>query len=216
MGAELGAVYSELWQEVARLHIKWDEYVELFGTKESRVELLNEAAPHFFGTIQSTLWDAVLLHIARLTDPAQSRAKGGLRQNLTVRRMTPLIANPQARQDMEYAIEELDKACVFARDWRNRRIAHGDYDLAMNQSAEPLSDASRLHVKAALAGLTATLNVVSITYLDRTNLFDSGPSVGGAVELLYVIDRGVQAHRARAERIKTGQFDPDDFKPRDL
>ena len=34
MGSYLGAVYySTLWQDVALLHVKWDEYVQLYGTK---------------------------------------------------------------------------------------------------------------------------------------------------------------------------------------
>ena len=37
MGRELGEVYHHLWQEVASVHQKWDEYVELFGTKTTRI-----------------------------------------------------------------------------------------------------------------------------------------------------------------------------------
>ena len=58
-GQALGEQYSALWQEVAWLHAKWGEYVELFGTKSSRVDLLNEAAPYFFGQLQYTLWSAI-------------------------------------------------------------------------------------------------------------------------------------------------------------
>ena len=45
MGDELGVVYSALWQEVAWVHGNWSDFVTLFGTKESRVNLLNAAAP---------------------------------------------------------------------------------------------------------------------------------------------------------------------------
>ena len=38
---DLGEVYAGLWQEVASIHSKWSEYVELYGTKESRLDLLN-------------------------------------------------------------------------------------------------------------------------------------------------------------------------------
>jgi hypothetical protein len=49
MGEPLGTQFAELWQEVARFHMKWLEYVELFGTKESRFDLMNQAAPCSFG-----------------------------------------------------------------------------------------------------------------------------------------------------------------------
>ncbi|WP_407690639.1 AbiU2 domain-containing protein [Rhodocyclus tenuis] len=69
MGGEIGKVYSALWQEVAWINKKWNQYVELFGTSPERIELLNRAAPSFFRTFQDSLLDDVLLHLARLTDP---------------------------------------------------------------------------------------------------------------------------------------------------
>lgn len=52
MGDHAGAIYSQLWQELAWLNRAWAEYVALFGTKESRVVLLNEAAPAFTRIVQ--------------------------------------------------------------------------------------------------------------------------------------------------------------------
>lgn len=218
MGPELGAFYSELWQEVARLHSKWDEFVVLFGEKASRIDLMNAAAPKLFRIVQDTLWEAVLLHIARLTDPAETGRGKGARQNLTVQRLPLLVADCQTRKDLDYTIKELLKACEFARDWRNRHIAHGDYDLSMGlPAAVPLKGASRLHVKAALAGFTATLNVVSLHYLDGTNnLFDSGPSIGGAMNLLHVLDDGLTVQRERWARMNAKTADLKDFEARDL
>jgi hypothetical protein len=43
MGEQLGAQFHALWQEVALLHLRWAEFVELFGTKRSRVDLLNHS-----------------------------------------------------------------------------------------------------------------------------------------------------------------------------
>ena len=80
MGDQLGPLYAELWQEVAGLHMKWAEFVTLFGTKPSRIELLNKVAPEFFSIVQNALWENALLHIARLTDPQKSRGK----QNLSI------------------------------------------------------------------------------------------------------------------------------------
>jgi hypothetical protein len=80
MGLDLGSVYDALWQQVAWVHAKWSDYVVLFGTSESRVKLLNEASPAFFRHAQDSIWESVLLHITRLTDPP---ATGG-KQNLTV------------------------------------------------------------------------------------------------------------------------------------
>ena len=55
-------------QEAAFLHLKWNEYVVLFGTGPERVDLLNRAAPGFFHLVQDSWWDDLLLHISRMTD----------------------------------------------------------------------------------------------------------------------------------------------------
>jgi hypothetical protein len=48
MGDPLGVQYSALWQEVANIHLNWGEFVELYGTKPERLELINRAAGTFF------------------------------------------------------------------------------------------------------------------------------------------------------------------------
>jgi AbiU2 len=68
MGDELGALYSALWQELAIAHLYWHEYVELFGAKPERVDVINKAAPAFFRMLQDELWEMSLLYLARLTD----------------------------------------------------------------------------------------------------------------------------------------------------
>jgi hypothetical protein len=55
MGHPLGAQYSALWQEVAKIHLNWGEFVELYGTKPERLELINRAAGTFFGVVQRSL-----------------------------------------------------------------------------------------------------------------------------------------------------------------
>ncbi|OYY51379.1 MAG: hypothetical protein B7Y54_10510 [Polaromonas sp. 35-63-240] len=90
MGEHAGSIYSQLWQELARLYRTWAEYVALFGTKESRVALLNEAAPAFTRIVQDFLWEGVILHIARLTDPPKSMGK----PNLSVRALEEIVISP--------------------------------------------------------------------------------------------------------------------------
>ena len=83
MGEPLGKFFNALWQEVAWLYTKWNEYVALYGTKPSRIDLMNKAAPRFFRIVQDSLWEVTLLHIARLTDPPKSAGK----DNLSIKRI---------------------------------------------------------------------------------------------------------------------------------
>ena len=61
MGEDLGSLYHALWNELAWLYSKWGEYVELFGTKLSRIDLVNRAAGLFFRIVQDSLWEDSLL-----------------------------------------------------------------------------------------------------------------------------------------------------------
>ena len=156
LGDELGSLYHELWNDVVRLHSKWDEFIELFGSKPSRVELLNKSAPLFFRTAQDSLWESTLLHITRLTDPAKSCGK----DNLSITRLLNHVED-EIKETLAIQIDEAVEKANFSRDWRNRRIAHNDLDLAMNRQVEPLAPASREKVKEAMVSITKVLNVIS-------------------------------------------------------
>lgn len=212
MGTELGAIYNALWQQLAWLHSKWAEYVDLFGTKESRVALMNEAAPRFFRIVQDSIWDDVLIHIARLTDPPKSAG----RANLTIQRL-PALVGAAVKAEVNGKIAVALTRSAFARDWRNRRIAHGDYELALDLSAAiPLAPASRQMVCEALESVCDVINAVGLHYLDSTSFFDSRSSHQGAVSLLHVIAAGLEAERERSARIQSGQIDLSELRPRDL
>ncbi len=212
MGEELGSLYDALWQEVAWLYGKWSEYVALFGTRESRVDLLNQAAPSFFRIVQDSLWEDVLLHIARLTDPPKSAGKS----NLTVRRLTSAINHPETKAAVTELIAKALLDSAFCRDWRNRRLAHRDLHFALARTAEPLQPASREKVDEVLRAVAGVLNAVANHYLDSTTFFDIDCESDGAFSLLHVLDAGLNAERARRERIKSGKFDQTDFKSRNL
>ncbi|HKT32773.1 MAG TPA: hypothetical protein VJS89_09850 [Gammaproteobacteria bacterium] len=212
MGDDLGRLYSALWQEIVWLHRKWTEYVVLFGTKESRIELLNNAAPQFARMVQDSLWEDVLLHMARLTDPPKSAGKS----NLSIQALLPLIDHTETKTTVQSQIARALAASEFCRDWRNRHLAHRDLHLALKLGAEPLKSGSRLNVTEALKSFATILNTISARYLESTTFFDSDADFGGALSLLAVLDLGLAAKEAKRERLKNGIYEPDDYKQRDL
>lgn len=214
MGADLGGTYSALWQQLSRLHQKWGHYVDLFGTSPKRIALLNETAPNFFRIVQDSLLEDVFLHIARLTDPPKSSGK----DNLSFKRLLVLLANSTLRNEVESRLIALGTASAFARDWRNRRLAHGDLALALDQAAQPLAPASRAHVKEALAAMDNVLNTVSMHFHQSTTMFEFAgePSAGGATSMLYFLHAGKEAESRRRERIRNGNFTPEDIEHKNL
>ena len=145
------------------------------------------------------------------TDPAKSCGK----DNLSITRLLNHVED-EIKETLAIQIDVAVEKANFSRDWRNRRIAHNDLDLAMNRQVEPLAPASREKVKEAMVSITKVLNVISQHYMGSTTIFDLSKGVHGAVSLLYVLDDGVKAANERSERIQSGKYLPDDFKRRDL
>jgi hypothetical protein len=215
MGEPLGALYSTLWQAVATIHFHWQEYVELFGMKPKRIDLLNRSSPAFFRMLQDELWENSLLHLARLTDPAATQGKVD-RSNLTIRALPALITDAKLKGEVSKLIAEAIKQTEFCRDWRNRHIAHRDLKLALQQPTTPLAEGSRAQVKAALKAISDVLNALEGHYFQSETRFDIGGPLGGAISLLYVLDDGLRAEEARQERLEAGKPLEDDFVARDL
>jgi hypothetical protein len=209
MGAALGEIYSELWQQLCALHRKWGEYVALYGTNPQRIDLLNATAPAFFRTVQDCLWEDTLLHLARITDSPSTAGK----ENLSFRRIPSLVPDPHHCAQLKALVEKAVDATAFARDWRNRRLAHRDLMLALDRPTEPLAAASRAHVKDALSALGEVLNFLSDHYLQSTTAFEfaAEPTAGGASTLLYYLRAGKNAEHQRRERLKNGMLTKEDL-----
>jgi len=212
MGEELGSLYTALQNEVAWVYSKWWEYVELFGTKPSRVELLNKAAPYFFRIVQDSLWEDILLHIARLTERTRTAGK----RNLTIQRLPWLVVDEKVGENITELTNSAIAKADFCKDWRNRHIAHRDLKLALDQAAEPLKAASHAKVKDVLDNIAAVLNAVSQYYMNSTTSFEEMRTLHGAVSLLYILDSGLKAKEERLQRIEKGDYRPADLKAPDL
>jgi hypothetical protein len=84
------------------------------------------------------------------------------------------------------------------------------------RGAEPLKTGSRQSVREILQTLGQILDAVSSQYLGSTTYFALDTDAGGALSLLYVLDDGLRMKEARRERLRQGQVEPDDHKPRDI
>jgi hypothetical protein len=107
-------------------------------------------------------------------------------------------------------------ATAFARDWRNRHIAHRDLKLALEASPTPLADASRAQVNEALKALEAVLNALAKHYFESETRFDLVARLNGAVSLLYVLDDGAKVQDERNKRLQEGKPVEGDFAVREL
>lgn len=212
MGEDLGILFNALYNESLWLMYIWKEYIEIYGTKESRVKLVNEAAPFFFYTVQRTLWDNTLLGICRITDPPETLGK----RNVTFQAIPNFITDEPLKATIDDLVKGLLEKSGFCRDWRNRRISHNDYILKTNPTVKPLEPASVEKVNKVFEGIERLINQIQLHYLGSTLLFDFIEAHRGARSLLYVIDDGLKREKEKMERRKAGIMSPEDQRVRDI
>lgn len=208
MGTDFGSLFHSLYNEITWLTFKWIEFKELFGSKESRFELMNKAAPFFFYTVQKTLWENLLLGVARITDPPESFKK----KNTTLQAIGQHLLDPTFRADFEKDLMEILDECKFCRDWRNRWIAHMDYELGVNRdSAKPLEPATRLKLRLTIEKIHSLYNKISLKYLGSTVAWQVLTSDRGAISLLHKIEDGIRFDEEEHKRMLNGNWKPDDY-----
>jgi hypothetical protein len=205
MGSCIGPIFNALYHDVLWLHMRWNQYRLLYGEKPERIDMLNEAAPVFFRLLQDTLWEQTLLDISRLNDPAQ-QGKNGKYLNLSLEQLAQSFPSDSPLKAITIErLRDVRNAAAFAVDWRNRRIAHRELNLALQRPVRPLTPGSRLKVEMALSRIDDLMNEINKHYLDSTIIFAGMDMQGDATQLLYRLRDGIQAEREMVERMRVGR-----------
>jgi hypothetical protein len=205
MGPELGERYHILWNQCALLHMKWDNYVEMFGSDQEQFDVMNGVAPGFFNLVQSTFWEGIILHLCRFADPANVSHRKTMS-------LEALLALPNSNKVLKLTglITEARHKIKFAQDWRNRSLAHLDLDYALDQQAKPLAPASRAHVRDAINAIVAVLQSVEMHFTSC----EIGFCGTGAREASFVLRELKLISSLRSERegrLKNGSATEDDL-----
>ena len=73
---------------------------------------MNRSAGHFFRMVQDGLWEGIVLHVARLTDPSHSQGRKD-RQNLTLHNLPDLIPDKKLKDARNWPAALLVRDCGF-------------------------------------------------------------------------------------------------------
>jgi hypothetical protein len=229
MGDKLGSFFNQLYNQVAHLYLKWNEYNELFDKNPLRVDLLNKAAPNFFYIVQKIMEDDIALHISRLTDKLKSHR--GKYEYFTIERLSKLIMEKELEgvdeKELDYKkkeaakkiqplndhIKEAIKKAKPVLEQRNKRIAHIEYS-SVSKNVKPPVKLIIADVRYAIEAIVAVLNYVANHYLGTTIVFNYIIVSESAIDLLYVIDYGLKAKEVERKRIEAGDY-PDDYNAPD-
>lgn len=194
MGEDLGASFYELYRKLVELHILWQQYRQPFGGDTETVHLLNRTSGLFFKIVQDELWDSVLLGVSRLTDPPAT----GKNKNLTIQSLAPLIEDAGLRAEIQSLCEKALDAAEFAREHRNKRIAHQDHDYLSGRGSNPLGGICRNLVEQMLAALRAVLNHLDGHLRDCTVMYEKFVDESGARLLVHKLRKLEQLENAAA------------------
>ena len=160
MGADLGMAFSVLDHNVIELHVLWKQYRELFCNDSEVVALLNRTAGLFFNVVQDELWDSVLLGILRLTDKSKTIGK----PNLTLAALQSLVPESELKESVMKLVEIAEQKTSGAREHRNQRIAHQDYNYGMNRDSYLLEDINVQMVEEMLSAIRAVMHCFEVHF----------------------------------------------------
>jgi hypothetical protein len=125
-----------------------------------------------------------------MTDPPGT----GKHKNLTVQSLSPLITDSTLRAEAQDLCTKAVAAAEFAREHRNKRIAHQDHNYLSNRNSNPLSGISRAAVESMLAALRNVLNHLDNHFRDNTVLYERFIDDSGARLLIQKLSRLERLH----------------------
>jgi len=181
MAQKIDKLLQAISEELGELHLKWLLFSQLYEDEEI-VELLNESAPTFFGVCQSVFLNDIILSISRLTDSS----KTGDKENLTLARIVDIIdpSSVQLKTELVETLEIVKNSCDFARNHRNRRVAHTDLKTYFQDHPEPLLSITREKIEEALLGLRAFVNKVELHFTQNEMGYEYLAIAEGASSLI--------------------------------
>ena len=210
MGDDLGTIYFHLWNDIIGLNNRWDIYSLLFRKSDKRIALLNETADLFFKTLWHSLFEDVVLQLARLTDPPRTGKHKNGQENLTVKLLPDLVLE-EFKAEVELLVRDVIDKASFARAWRNKALAHSDLKHKIDPDANPLPGITYSQVDKALESLSELMNGIDLHYNrseSRYKLIESETTVESLITYLH---KGWKEEQALQERINSGNWRPEDL-----
>ena len=154
LGLEGGELAMGLRHEILLLVQTWDVYVALFGTNQERIHLFYAASGQVARLVERSLWDIVIVSIARLADPPAAMRRPD-QKNLSIRRLLGHVPS-NLRSEMQASVDQtLELVETKISIWRNKRIAH--LDAAHFTEPSLLPPLARQEVTGAVTALRSCL-----------------------------------------------------------
>jgi hypothetical protein len=208
LGPEFGPLFRHIETDLYSLRNLWRVYVAFFGTSKERVELLNASSGPTAFLLENTLFENALLSLCRMTDPPSGQR--GQSTNTTIKSFPNFLKDHSNLASLQQLIEDAHNKTQFARSWRNKKIAHSDYDVRQRKAG--LDTASRRDVSNAIDTIAAVIRWVGHECLDCDIITHPIQSFSNdEVQILEHIFLGQEKDREleerSRERLEKGDYD---------
>lgn len=184
-------------------------YKNLFSDAE-RLEVLNLIAGPLLRLTQDLLWEYLLLRVARLADPPSAGRKRD-KESLSVLWLPLLFGGDEdedhQKAELQVLVAEANECATFARQWRNKLVAHVDLERARDgvtrflrderpALAEPLEPATLAKMDRALKAVHQALDTALRYHYDSEKGMSLGPAAVSLDIGAPVFHRAVRLVRA--------------------
>ncbi len=170
MDSHLNRVFELIKQELNKVHYRWKLYRQMFGTNSSRIELINKTSSNVFVEFQWLVIDYMVMSLSKLTDRARMSGNDNLSFPLLIE-LVRKAGNENLAAELDQDLNYLQDACKKFRQIRDKRVAHNDLVVALEDCASPLPGVSRADVETALEHARNVLNKIELHYLGSQTLY---------------------------------------------
>lgn len=170
MDSHLNRVFELIKQEMNKVHYRWKLYRQMFGTNSSRIELINRTSSNVFVEFQWLVIDYMVMSLSKLTDRARMSGNDNLSFPLLIE-LVRKSSNENLASKLDQDLSYLQDACKKFRQIRDKRVAHNDLVVALEDNASPLPGVSRADIEAALEHARNILNKIELHYLGSQTLY---------------------------------------------
>ena len=182
MPVDFKGIYQSIDNEVIWMHSKWVVYNQIFNGSDN-IRLLNDSAGYFFGIVQRTFFEDVILGISRLTDPAKTAGKENRSIAQVIEKLNDL-GYIDLVEELDEDLENINLACEIIREWRNRRIAHSDLKTNLLVNPDPLPGLTSRNIDEALKLIRKFMNRINGFFFDSETIYDRFITKNGGRALL--------------------------------
>ena len=151
-------VFQNIYQQGVEISGIFELILSLFGGS-GNIDLINRTTPTVFLHFHNALYDAVILKLAKITDPAKI---GGF-QNLSIDHLIQLLKDEDSPiiSQLEHSKMKINSFLPELRKIRNKRIAHNDLQTHLRDLHKVIKNGN---IDGALNELQNFFNIISSHY----------------------------------------------------